>query len=484
MSLQKKVAHNTLIQGASKIISTLVGLFALAIMTRYLSRDGYGAYTIVITFVSFFAIIADLGLTLTTVQLISDPQANEKKNLNNLFTLRIVSALIFLGLAPIIAIWLPYSHDIKIGIIIGAASFVFIAINQILVGLFQKNLCLEKVAIAEIASRLALLAGTWLAVSMDWGLMGMLWSAFVANALSFLIHFAFSKKFASIKFEFDWQVWKHIATTTWPLAIIIAFNLLYLKTDTLILSFVKTPEEVGLYGSAYKVIDVLTALPFMFAGVVLPIMAAAWFKKEKDYFHLILQKSWDFMIISACPILVGAQFLATQAMTLVAGKEFASAGPILRILILAVGMIFINSIVSHGIIAAGQQKKLIGAYIFTSITAIAGYLIFIPKFSYWGAAAVTVYSETIIALLSLYYVNKITGFRPRVKSLFQSLAASAIMALALIFVPKNFSSNLIGLLSTIAGGGIIYVLALYATGGFSQEDFKIIFSSKKKINLE
>lgn len=46
---------------------------------------------------------------------------------------------------------------------------------------------------------------------------------------------------------------------------------MYLKTDTLILSLIKSPEEVGLYGAAYRIIDVPTTLPYMFAGIILPI---------------------------------------------------------------------------------------------------------------------------------------------------------------------------------------------------------------------
>ena len=44
---------------------------------------------------------ADLGLTLVSAQMISDPQEDQDKTLSNLFSLRLVSALIILSLAPI-----------------------------------------------------------------------------------------------------------------------------------------------------------------------------------------------------------------------------------------------------------------------------------------------------------------------------------------------------------------------------------------------
>ena len=108
MNLTRKVAHNTFIQIVGKIISTFLGLLAIALITRYLGRDGFGEYTTVITFLTFFAVAADFGLTLVTVQMISGHDAEENKILNNLFGLRLVSALLFLLLAPLTISFFPY----------------------------------------------------------------------------------------------------------------------------------------------------------------------------------------------------------------------------------------------------------------------------------------------------------------------------------------------------------------------------------------
>jgi O-antigen/teichoic acid export membrane protein len=69
MGLAKKVAHNTLVQIIGKLISTGLGLFSLALITRSIGTAGFGEYTTIYTFLTFFAVIADLGLTLITVQM-------------------------------------------------------------------------------------------------------------------------------------------------------------------------------------------------------------------------------------------------------------------------------------------------------------------------------------------------------------------------------------------------------------------------------
>ena len=470
MRLATKIAYNTIIQAVSKIIATILGLVAVFMMTRYLGKAGFGEYTTIITFLSFFGIMADLGLTLITVKMISHPGVDEKKVLNNLFTLRFFSALLFLGCAPLVAIFFPYTEAVKVGIGLTTLSFLFIALNQILVGIFQKRLRMDKVSIAEIVSRIVLVFGVFLAVRYDAGLLGVMWAIIIGSAVNFFVLLLLSLKFIRLKFAFDFSLWREIITQTWPMALTIIFNLLYLKTDTLILSIIKSSGEVGVYGAAYKVIEVLTMLPFMFAGVILPILTADWASKNKERFDKVLQRSFDLMIILVIPMIVGIQFLAKPIIVLVAGQEFSASGTILKILIFAAGLVFVSCLLSHAIVAIGQQRKIIGAYFFTAITSVVGYLIFIPKFSYFGAAAVTIYSEATITVFMLFYIVKLANFWPKLGVFFKSLLASVIMGAGLWFLPKDFFGTWWGLSLVIVGAGLLYFIALYILKGISRKD--------------
>jgi O-antigen/teichoic acid export membrane protein len=473
MNLSSKIAYNTLIQVISKIIATILGLFTIAIITRYLGQTGFGEYTTIIAFTSIFAIIADLGLTLVTAQMISQPGADQEKILKNLFGLRLISAIISLVPAPLVVIFFPYAPIVKWGVAITAFSFLFSSLNQIPVGIFQKKLRMDKVSFAEVAGRIILFLGTLIAVRFNYGLLGIMFAAGASNILSFALHYIFAAKFAKIGFAFDKIIWREIIKKSWPIALTIALNLIYLKTDTLILSLVKPQAAVGIYGAAYKVIDVVITLPFMFAGVILPIMTASWAEKNNGKFKESMQKSFDFMAITAMPLVFGAQFTARPLMTLVAGKEFAESGEILKILILAAGAIFLGSIFSHGIIAINKQKKIIGAYLFTAITAVAAYIIFIPRFSYFGAAWATVYSETMIAFFSAYFIWKYAGFLPNLKIFFKSLVASIVMGVFLFLIgPENFSGLKISL--AIGAAGLLYFAILYFIKGITRGDLLIL----------
>jgi O-antigen/teichoic acid export membrane protein len=473
MSLAAKVAYNTVVQFASKIAATGLGLVAIAVITRYLGQFGFGEYTVAVTFIGFFATAADLGLTLVTVQVISRPGVDEGRAMKNLLALRLLSALAFLGIGIVTVFFFPYSPLVKLSVAIVSGAYVFTALNQVLVGLFQKYLRTDKVAVAELAGRLVLVAGVAVAARLDWGLTGIMVATVVSGALNFTLLFLFARRFAPLGLSFDREYWREIIKKSWPLALTIVFNLIYLRADTLLLSVLPRASargltaDVGIYGAAYRVIDVLITFPFIFAGLVLPVMAARWAQGKKDEFRLVCQRAFDLMAVLAVPILVGAQFTARQAMVLVAGDEFAASGPVLRVLVAGAVAVFLGVALSHAVIAIERQKAIIPAYAFVALSSLAGYLIFIPRFGLWGAAGVTVYSEFAIALASGYVVWRHSGFVPRLAVLGRSLAAAAVMAAALYLLGRTAAG---GLWASLALAIPAYFLPLYALGGITKND--------------
>lgn len=476
MKLSTKVAYNTIIQIISKFTATALGLVVVGILTRYLGQAGFGKYTTIMAFLSLFGIMADLGLTLVTAQMVSEPGADQQKILNNLFSIRFFSALILLGIAPLVVLLFPYEANVKWGVLIGAFSFLFISLNQILVGFFQNRLRMDKVSISEVVGRLVLVLGVILVAYFSWGLLGAMVAIVIANGINFLLHFSFAQKFIKIRFRFDWSYWITILKKSWPLAATIVLNLVYLKGDILILSLIDSQKDVGLYGASYKVIDVVVMIPFIFAGILLPIITSAWANKEKERFEDIVQRGFNYMAILALPLVVGAQFLSQQIMEIVAGKDFFMSGEILQILVWAAFFVFLAAIFSHAIIAINKQKKVIWAYVLTSVTSLAGYFIFIPKYSYYGAAWMTVYSEALIFILVLYCLWKYTRYLPKLGIFFKSLLASLAMGVLLLYLPASYYSSILGLCLTLLGAMVFYFLVLSLLGGISREEANYILN--------
>lgn len=475
MNLAKKIAYNTFIQIAGKISSTLLGIFTLAIMARYLGQAGFGQYATAIAWSSFFAIMADLGLTLVSSQMIASKKYDLKKTLGNLLSIRLVSAIFFIGLGPLIAIFMPYPGVVKMAITLSALALFFGALNQIVIGLFQNDLKMGKAVIAENLGRAVLLLGTIWVVKNNLGLNAIMIFGLISAVLSFLVHLILSGRIKLFIPRWDKNIIIDIIRKSWPLGITIFFNLLYLKSDTLMLSLLKTESEVGLYGASYKILDVLTTIPFMFCGLMLPLMVKAYEEKNLTKLKNVFQKTFDFLSIMAWPLLAGGFILSKEIMLAMAGPEFIESGTILKILLVASVAIFLGTGPSHAIIALGKQKKMIVAYIFVALSSFIAYLIFIPKFSYIGAAWVSVYSEATIAIIAITMTMYWAKTRLKISKTIKSIISAAIMY-AVLWAIQDLS-----LVLKIISGAIIYFSALYLLKGWSQKDLGLDMAPKEPL---
>ena len=478
MSLTRKIAFNTGWQMAGKVIGTFLGLIAIGLLTRYLGTDGYGQYTTIYAFLQLFGILADFGLYIVLIKKISETDIDKEKEksiVSNIFTLRLISAVVFLGVAPIAGMFFPYPMIVKLGILITSLFFLFITLNQVLSGVFQKYLAMHKVAIAEMIGKIALVLAVIVAILLKGNLLWIMACVSFGAGVNFLITYIYSRKFIKIKLSFDKTLWKKIIHDAWPIAISISLNLIYFKADTVILSIFRSESEVGLYGAPYKILEVLISFPAMFVGLILPLLTIAWTGNNKEKFKKILNKAFDFLMIIALPMMAGTAILAKPIVLLIAGQEFEKSGAILSILIFAVGSIFIGTLFGYLVVVINKQKQMIWAYLFVAVSSLIAYFTLIPKFSYWAAGCITVYSEVMIMLLAFWIVTKETKILPNFKNTFKALFASIIMALCLYYLPfwNIFSSLIIG--------AFIYLTIMFLTKGLTKEMIlEIIKPSKLK----
>jgi len=472
MMRAKTFAGNFLVQVLGKIGSLLIGLIVIALLTRYLSTSDFGAYTTAVTYLQFFGVIVDFGLTLTLIVMISEPNAEEEKITGNFFTMRLVSGGFLFALAAILVFLFPWSATIQQAVVIGAVAYWIMGGASLLTGLFQKHACMWRPALAELVNRTVLVGVVLLFAWLHLGVVSMMTALILSNLIWLAVIIFFAKPLVRVRPRFDLSLWKQAIGRSWPIAVSILFNLLYLKGDILLLSLLRTQEEVAYYGVTYRILDILTALPTMFMGLLLPTMVAAWSQKRREDFVKTLRRSFDVFMMAVLPIVVGAQVIATRLMIFIAGNEYAFSGDILRLLILAVLGVFVGTLYGHLVVALQKQKLMMWGYGSVALLSIISYLWLIPPYGVWGAVWVTIFSEFAIALLTFGVVTVQTKSFPKLLPSFKALLASLVMYVFLMRFPSFH------VLTDIALGALVYLAALIALKGVRVSDIKQLLPSR------
>ena len=474
MSTANKIFTNTLWQVVIRIVNVLIGVFSLALVTRMLGQTGFGYYTTIFAFVQIFAILADLGLYMAMLREISASQdkVSENKIINNIFTIRLVSSLVMLLLIPLVIQFFPYDGVVKTGAIFFMGTFFFQTLITTLTAVFSKYLDMAKVAIVDLVNKI-LYAGFLVYLFIyGFSLSAILWGNSLTMAISFVLLLFFFKRYGRLALAWDFTYWKIVFYRSWPLAITVVLNLLYFKADTLVLSAYRPPAEVGLYGAPYRVLEVMATFPHMFMSLILPIFTAHWIAKKSQELKQSFQHNFDFFSILAIAMLFSTWLVSRPLMIKLSGDDFAASGPILDILIVATVAIFFGTLFIYMVVAIDAQRQMIKYFFYAAVIALVGYFIFIPRYSYWGAAYMTLLVEWLITIFAWRVVYKNTALKINLKVFSKSFLAGALaFAVAKFF--GDYNIILVLLLSWF-----LYFTVLVLLKTVSREQLKNIFLAK------
>lgn len=460
MSLFRRLAWNTAAQLAGKVISTTIGVIVVGLLTRYLGQDGFGAYSTANAFLQVFTLFLDLGINVTFVALLGEhaqDAAYERRCVSALFTLRLVSAGALTILAPLLGWLSPYPLPVKLAITALTGSLLFPGLTQLITGIQQRHLQTQVGALGEILGRVVLLIGILVARAAGWGLIPIMWFVSLGSAANFFLNVWLTRPKGLLYWNWDVAFWKDTLARSWPIGVSIFFNLLYYKGDTLVLSFTRSQAEVGIYSAAYRVLEILITVPFMIAGLTLPLLSQAWSKGDLPGLSRLAKDSASALMLLVAPMVMGTLVLAEPIMTLVAGKEFTASGGVLRILIVATGIIFLNVIYAHVVVAIQAQRRMLPVYILTAAVIFAGYIFFIPRYGMWAAAWLTIISEICITLGSYLVAARVTPMRLHNRPVIVAWLSASLMALLLLAL-RDFPLTALLPLGALVYGALLIAL--------------------------
>lgn len=460
MSQTKQIYQNTLIQLVGKAISTVLGLAVVAIMTRSLGVEKFGWYATATGFLQFIGIFCDFGFTVVSANMLSRPDFDKKSLFNNLFTLRLITALFFQGLLPLAIFLFPYPIEIKLAVIVTALSFINTSINQVFIASLQTKLKMHLQSIGEIVGRVVLVIGALLVAKNNFGFLPMM---SVITLSSFFYTGYLWYKSESFKIQLDKKISKAIFTQLWPTALAVIFNAIYLQGDRVILPLYVPQVDVAFYGAAYRVLDIVIQISAMVMGIMTPLLAFSWSRKIFADFQKNAQLAFDLLMTLLIPMVFGAFILAEPIMQFVAGSDFAGAGNILKILIISIFGVCFGMMFGHLALAINKQKQVFWVYLSDAILSLIGYFIFIPKFGMFGAAYVTIFSEFYAGILLMVLAFNYSRFFPKMFTLLKILFLSLLMSILLY--------NLEGanLLIMISAGSLFYILGAITLKIFSRD---------------
>jgi O-antigen/teichoic acid export membrane protein len=397
MSIAARIASNTVVQLAGKFVGLAIGLVLVGVLTRRLGVTNYGDYVIALTVSGLFAIFADLGVNMYVLKHLSTRPPDEARVLGSAMGLRLFSLSIMIVPAFAISFLLPYARVVQLAILVALVSVAIQTVNSLFVMVLQARLQMHYAAVSEVVGRALTLALTVLFLVWTQSVLVVLFAQVIGSAATCLLTYRWARSYVVPQQLWQPATWKGMLRVSVPIGVSSVFSYLYFKTDMVILSIVSIPGrdnrvEVGIYGIAYKLLEVLILVPGVFAGTVFPVLSDFLSQGDQRVSRLI-DRTTRIVVVLGGGVAAGLSIYASEIISFIAGPEYANAVVPLRILSVAVFLIFIGSVYTYMALALNQQVRLVWLYGSVALLNIAANLVLIPRYSYVGAAWVTVFTD-------------------------------------------------------------------------------------------
>ncbi len=467
----------------------LLSLAVLKLLTHYLSVDGYGNYGAIYEYLAIFSIFADYGLFTIGVREMSENDSKEhiQKVYNNLLSIRFILVILSMSSAILIAYLIPQYQDTQLpfGIVLASMFVVLTLMQGGISTILQYHLKMFWVTVAHISGKILSLAFIVATIyfiypeDKEKGFYLLIIAGTFGALLTFLITFLAATKYATVKFAFDFDYWKHLIKRAAPYGIAIALSTIYFKFNITMLRVMKDETEVGIYLVPMRILEVLNVVPLYFMNSMLPTMTKM-FKNSQASVDRVMQYCFDFLTMISMPIFIGGFLLAYPLISIVSSPKFLTdlsrgflgSDIAFKYLLFAMVFAYFTGWLTFTLLAMEKQTKLLYINLFSVIVNIGLNLIVIPTYGFRGTTVASIATEALVLILVYFTIRKYKSFNLKFANFSKIIFAAIIMG-AFVYFGEDIFGKLgnIGILLLIGVSGAIYGVILYLLKVLRRENF-------------
>jgi O-antigen/teichoic acid export membrane protein len=229
--------------------------------------------------------------------------------------------------------------------------------------------------------------------------------------------------------------WKTLLSFSLPIAGCDIAYYLFRWIDTFLLSYFRSPLEVGIYNAALRTTLLLTLLAVSVNALYAPIIADHHHHDRRREMETILQIVLRWCLTLALPI-VFAMGLLSEEILLLWGPEFLAGGDALILLALS-QLIFIGSnVLAFTLLMCRSQYIEVGNTAFVTALNVILNLTLIPRHGITGAAIAMLASQSVGLLIRITAVQWVLGINIYTTKYVKPLVAMITVSLLMITFRK------------------------------------------------
>ncbi len=472
MSRARNILRNTAWLTAAQALTSVAALFVTGYVAEKLGPADYGEMELAIAFVNFFSPIIFAGIQIPVIKAIVNDRKHRGRAFGDALVIRLAMTPIFVGLVWAAAPWaIPEVRGVLIWLAIVNTFFTFY-VQSVTVPIEAD----ERMHFMGLATLLQYVVAMTLSVGAVWlalGSEGVLGARLIGSGVEFLfLGVVVAVFFYRPKLRPEVKRYKDYARRGVPLVFSYLLGLVLLEVDKVMLPHLIPGEAealaaVGQYQSA-------TVLAYKFEMIIIPFVTAITpplvnaLEERPAEFQALLGRALRFALILGLPIAVGTGMIAPDVIGFVFGDAYLVAVPVLAVLVWFVPLQFVNRVMAAAVAVDDKERWVAVAVAIAVIVNVAANILLIPSLGITGAAAATIASEALLALI--YFLV----MRRHARGLFGELELVRVLIAVAVMGTVAYLIRSVNAVVIIAVAAVVYGAAVLGLRAVTKDEINAL----------
>ncbi|MBT3612117.1 MAG: flippase [Flavobacteriales bacterium] len=406
-----------------RIGGQVMGFLLTLLIANYFGAKGLGDYVLSIVVLRIFTLFSKLGMDTFSIRFIASFAKKEKWKSIQIFRNKITRLL---SITSLIFSLLMYCFSQDIANLIHAnvhhirLNAFFVLPMAFFMLHYQSLRGLKKIIEFSFFYRMSQATFSIISIFIitqfildgDVPVYAYLSSLAIVSLLAFI---SFSYNFNKLKIinsneQIENLEYRDILKVSIPLMFAQSVQFIMAWTDKLMLGNMRSPEEVGIYFTAFKLSMFASIALMAVNSIAAPIFAELYGKKDMNGLRKVAHQSSKIIFLTTLPLVLCFLIFPDFLLSLF-GPEFAEKG-VIAFMLLSFGKLIstLSGSVGNILQMTGKQVVFMNILFVGAIVNGVLNLFLIPKFGINGAAFASMISLSLWNLIMVYFVKREFGF--------------------------------------------------------------------------
>lgn len=456
---RKSLKINAILNMAKQLCVILFPLITVPYASRILQTVNYGKYNFAQSIVSYFLLIAGLGVVNYAIREGASIREDKKKFhkfANEIFTINLISTIVSYLILFTLIIYSNLLKEYRLLIIVQAISILLTTIGADWINSIYEDYLYLTIRYLAMQTISIICLFLFIKTSEDYIKYSIV--TLIATYGGSLLNIFYIRKYTHLRLVWN----KHLIIHLKPI-IFLFFNTIavtiYVNSDITILGLIKNERDVGIYSLSTKIYILIKQILNSLIVVTLPRLSALLGQHNINAYQKLSTKIMDALGTIIFPTVICLFFMSKLTIQLVGGIEYIDGNKALKILSISLFFAVLACFYCCAIILPFKQEKI--CLIASTISAIINIglnLIFIPLWSYDGAAFTTLLAEIIEFIIFFKISSNFSRVRFSKRVLYSVCIGCIFIGIICVFVPKNIQGIYHRIFITISLSMIVYFL--------------------------